>query len=62
MSYLFISHDLAVVRYMADRVMVMSDGEIVETADSDAIYSDPQHPYTKKLLASMPQGWQRKAA
>jgi len=47
---------------MADRVMVMSDGEIVETADSDAIYSDPQHPYTRKLLASMPQGWQRRAA
>ena len=62
MSYLFISHDLAVVRYMADRVMVMSDGEIVETADSDAIYSDPQHPYTRKLLASMPQGWQRRVA
>jgi peptide/nickel transport system ATP-binding protein len=62
MSYLFISHDLAVVKYMADQVMVMSQGEIVEIADSDAIYSSPQHPYTKKLLASMPRGWQRKAA
>ena len=62
MSYLFISHDLAVVKYMADQVMVMSEGEIVETADSDAIYADPQHPYTKKLIASMPQGWQRRAA
>ena len=60
MSYLFISHDLAVVRYMADQVMVMSEGEIVEIADSDAIYSSPQHPYTKRLLASMPQGWHRR--
>ena len=62
MSYLFISHDLAVVKYMADQVMVMSEGEIVEIADSDAIYSHPAHPYTKKLLASMPQGWQHRAA
>ena len=62
MSYLFISHDLAVVKYMADQVMVMSKGEIVEIADSDTIYSSPQHPYTKKLLASMPKGWQQRAA
>ena len=53
MSYLFISHDLAVVKYMADQIMVMSRGEIVEMADADAIYASPQHPYTKKLLASM---------
>jgi peptide/nickel transport system ATP-binding protein len=56
MSYLFISHDLAVVKYMADQVMVMSEGEIVEIADSDEIYARPQHPYTQKLLASMPRG------
>ncbi len=62
MSYLFISHDLAVVKYMADQVMVMNDGEIVEIADADTIYSSPRHPYTKKLLASMPRGWQRRAA
>ena len=55
MSYLFISHDLAVVKYMADEVMVMSEGEIVEIADSDEIYARPQHPYTKQLLASMPR-------
>ena len=55
MSYLFISHDLAVVKYMADEVMVMSEGEIVEIADSDEIYARPQHPYTRKLLASMPR-------
>ena len=54
MSYLFISHDLAVVKYMADQVMVMNEGEIVEIADSDEIYARPQHAYTKKLLASMP--------
>ncbi len=57
MSYLFISHDLAVVKYMADQVLVMSEGEIVEAAGSDEIYSSPRHPYTKKLLGSMPRGW-----
>jgi peptide/nickel transport system ATP-binding protein len=55
MSYLFISHDLAVVKYMADQVLVMSEGEIVEIADSDEIYARPQHPYTRKLLDSMPR-------
>jgi peptide/nickel transport system ATP-binding protein len=57
MSYLFISHDLAVVRYMADEVMVMSAGEVVELAGSDEIYASPQHPYTRELLAAMPRGW-----
>jgi peptide/nickel transport system ATP-binding protein len=56
MSYIFISHDLAVVRYMADEVMVMSEGEVVEIAGSDEIYARPAHPYTQKLLASMPRG------
>jgi peptide/nickel transport system ATP-binding protein len=55
MTYLFISHDLAVVKYMADQVMVMSGGEVVEIANSDDIYARPQHPYTKKLLAAMPR-------
>ncbi len=54
MSYVFISHDLAVVKYMADEVMVMKDGEVVELAGSDEIYSNPRHPYTKLLLSSMP--------
>jgi ABC-type oligopeptide transport system ATPase subunit len=62
MSYLFISHDLAVVRYMADEVMVMNRGEIVEIAPSDAIYARPQHPYTRELVAAMPQGWRGAAA
>jgi len=59
MSYLFISHDLAVVRYIADAVMVMSEGEIVEMAAADEIYSSPRHPYTRQLLSSMPRGWRR---
>jgi peptide/nickel transport system ATP-binding protein len=57
MSYIFISHDLAVVKYMADQVMVMNEGEVVEIAGSDEIYLSPQHPYTKKLLSSIPRGW-----
>jgi peptide/nickel transport system ATP-binding protein len=56
MSYLFISHDLAVVKYMSDQVMVMNAGEIVEIADSDEIYARPRHPYTRQLLSSMPAG------
>jgi peptide/nickel transport system ATP-binding protein len=55
MSYVFISHDLAVVKYMADQVIVMNRGEIVESAGSDEIYAAPQHPYTRTLLASMPR-------
>ena len=57
MSYIFISHDLAVVKYMADEIMVMNDGEIVEIADSDEIYVNPRHPYTKTLLSAIPRGW-----
>ena len=54
MSYVFISHDLAVVKYMSDEVMVMKDGKIVERADADEIYAHPQHPYTRHLLAAVP--------
>ena len=54
MSYLFISHDLAVVRYMADEVMVMKDGEVVEIAGPDELYASPKHPYTRLLLSSIP--------
>jgi peptide/nickel transport system ATP-binding protein len=57
MSYLFISHDLAVVKYISDQVMVMNQGEVVEVADSDEIYRNPQHPYTQKLLGSIPRGY-----
>ena len=62
MSYIFISHDLAVVRYMADEVMVMSEGEVVEIAGSDEVYGAPKHPYTQKLLASQPRVPARVAA
>ena len=57
MSYIFISHDLAVVKYISDEVIVMNQGEVVEIADSDEIYRNPQHAYTKKLLGSIPRGW-----
>ena len=58
LSYIFISHDLAVVKYISDQVMVMNEGEIVEMADSDEIYRHPREPYTQRLLASIPKGWQ----
>jgi peptide/nickel transport system ATP-binding protein len=53
MSYLFISHDLAVVKYMSDEVMVMKDGEVVEVAGADELYAHPKHPYTKLLLSAV---------
>jgi peptide/nickel transport system ATP-binding protein len=57
MSYIFISHDLAVVKYMADQILVMNEGEVVEVADSDELYRNPRHPYTRRLLSSIPRGW-----
>jgi len=57
LSYIFISHDLAVVKYISDQVMVMNEGEIVEIANSDEIYRNPREPYTQRLLASIPRGW-----
>jgi peptide/nickel transport system ATP-binding protein len=57
LSYIFISHDLAVVKYISDQVMVMNEGEIVEIANSDEIYRHPRMPYTKRLLAAIPKGW-----
>ncbi len=58
LAYLFISHDLAVVRYISDDVMVMNEGEVVEIADADTIYRSPQNAYTQKLLASIPRGYE----
>ena len=56
LSYLFISHDLAVVKYMADEMVVMNQGEIVEQGSAESIYAHPSHPYTRKLLAAIPRG------
>ncbi len=56
LSYLFISHDLAVVKYIADEVMVMHEGRVVEIANSDELYRNPQHPYTQTLLRAIPRG------
>ncbi|ELX12924.1 glutathione import ATP-binding protein GsiA [Janthinobacterium sp. HH01] len=55
LSYIFISHDLSVVKYIADQVMVMHQGAVVEMADSDQLYRDPRHPYTRALLAAIPR-------
>ncbi len=54
LTYLFIAHDLAVVRHLSDRIAVMYLGKVVETADRNDIYDRPQHPYTKALLSSIP--------
>ena len=55
LTYLFIAHDLAVVEHMSDRVLVMYRGKIVEAASAEAIYENPQHEYTRKLLAAVPK-------
>ncbi len=54
LTYIFISHDLNVVRYMSDRVMVMYLGQVVEIGDSESLFNAPQHPYTRALLSSIP--------
>ncbi|MBK8704807.1 MAG: ABC transporter ATP-binding protein [Saprospiraceae bacterium] len=55
LTYIFISHDLSVVRFMSDRIAVMKEGKIVELADAEDIYRRPQHPYTRQLLAAVPR-------
>jgi len=56
-TIIFISHDLSVVRYISDRIMVMKNGEIVESGAADEIYNRPQNEYTAKLIASIPKGF-----
>ena len=55
-TYIFISHDLSVVKFMSDRMMVMNSGKIEELGDADQIYNNPKTDYTKKLIAAIPKG------
>ena len=55
LSFVFVTHDIAVVRYFCDRVAVMYKGEIVEVGDSESICTDPQHPYTQSLISAVPR-------
>jgi len=57
LAYLFISHDLDVVRFMSDQMIVMKQGEIVEQGAAAEIYANPKHSYTQELLGAIPQGW-----
>jgi peptide/nickel transport system ATP-binding protein len=55
-TVIFISHDLSVVRYISDRIMVMNKGKIEESGEAEALYSNPKHEYTRQLIASVPKG------
>jgi peptide/nickel transport system ATP-binding protein len=55
-TVVFISHDLAVIRYISDRIMVMNKGKIEEIGEAEAVYSHPESSYTKRLIAAIPQG------
>lgn len=56
LTYIFISHDLSVVKFMSDRILVMNAGQIVEQGDSESIYREPKEEYTRSLIASIPTG------
>ena len=57
LAYVFISHDLAVVRFISDEVMVMKDGEVIEQASAEQILASPREDYTRRLLSAVPRGW-----
>jgi peptide/nickel transport system ATP-binding protein len=61
LAYVFISHDLAVVRFISDEVLVMKDGQVVEQASAAQILASPQQDYTRRLLGAVPRGWQPSA-
>jgi peptide/nickel transport system ATP-binding protein len=61
LSYVFISHDLAVVRFISDEVLVMKDGQVVEQASAEEILAAPKQEYTKRLLAAIPRGYRAAA-
>lgn len=54
LSYIFVAHDLSVVRHLSDRVAVMYKGDFVEFGETDDVFDNPQHPYTKALLSAIP--------
>ncbi|MDW3646132.1 MAG: ABC transporter ATP-binding protein [Bacteroidia bacterium] len=56
LTYIFISHDLSVVKFMSDRILVMKEGKIVEAEDAEKLYSDPQTEYTRSLIEAVPEG------
>lgn len=56
LTYIFISHDLSVVKFMSDRILVMNQGKLVEQGSAETIYSQPQQEYTRRLIASIPTG------
>jgi peptide/nickel transport system ATP-binding protein len=58
LAYVFISHDLAVVRFLADEVLVMKDGEVVEQASATQLLAAPTQEYTRRLLGAIPRGYQ----
>lgn len=62
LTYIFISHDLSVVKFMSDRIMVMNQGKLEEIGPAEAIYHSPQRPYTQQLIASIPAGTVSRAA
>ena len=59
LTYIFISHDLNVVKYFSDEIIVMKEGKIVERATPTELYKNPQSPYTKALIDSIPKGFEK---